>query len=509
MNRQTTAGRRGPSEITPWRGPIRGFSFAREVQPVLDRHCTRCHNGTPWTAEGQEARSIPDLRGDHTITNWTTQIAGNAGQAVGGKFSVAYAELHRFVRRPGIESDIHMLAPGEFHADTTELVQKLRQDHHGVKLEPEDWDRLITWIDLNAPFHGTWREIAGEQAVHRVADRARTMRKQFTGMDEDPEWIPPAACLSPAPPVTSALVTKPPPPPVRVDGWPFDAAEARRRQTAAGELAKTVDLGDGVRLELVRIPAGEFIMGSPTGKPGEQSPSKVTIARPFWMSRFEVANEQFARFDPGHDSHVETMHGYQFGIHGYPVNRPRQPVVRVSWNQAQAFCTWLSTKTGMRFNLPTEAQWEYACRAGTAAPFSFGSIDADFSPFANLGDIKLRDFALETYVQVRLISNPNRYDDWVPRDDRFNDGGFVSQEVGSYRPNAWGLHDMHGNVWEWTRSVMVPDDATSQANKPTRRVVRGGSWYDRPHRCTSSYRLSYPEYQPVFNVGFRVVVEDQ
>ncbi len=111
-----------PSEITPWRGPLRGFSFAREVQPVLDRRCVGCHDGQPHHGE-----TLADLRGDRLIKDWSTQIAGNVGTTVGGKFSVSYAELHRFVRRPGIESDIHMLAPMEFHADTTELIQMLQQ----------------------------------------------------------------------------------------------------------------------------------------------------------------------------------------------------------------------------------------------------------------------------------------------------------------------------------------------------------------------------------------------
>jgi formylglycine-generating enzyme required for sulfatase activity len=120
--------------------------------------------------------------------------------------------------------------------------------------------------------------------------------------------------------------------------------------------------------------------------------------------------------------------------------------------------------------------------------------------------------AHENYSSTRLIQNPNRYDDWVPRDDRFDDGAFLSAAVGSYQPNRWGLHDMHGNVWEWTRSPETPDgEADGQVagdlHSTARRIVCGGSWYDRPHRAASGYRLSYRPYQRVFNVGFRVVIE--
>ena len=109
--------------------------------------------------------------------------------------------------------------------------------------------------------------------------------------------------------------------------------------------------------------------------------------------------------------------------------------------------------------------------------------------------------------------NPNRYDDWIPRDNRFDDGGFVTEPVGRYQPNLWGLHDMHGNAWEWTRSAyrLYPyhenDGRNDLALAGEERVVRGGSWYDRPKRCTSSFRLFYPAWQRVFNVGFRVVCE--
>ena len=92
---------------------------------------------------------------------------------MGGRFSVGYAELHRFVRRPGLESDYHLLEPMEFHADTTQLVQLLAKGHYRVKLDAEGWDRLITWIDLNCPYHGTWGEDVGDPGPQRERHQAR------------------------------------------------------------------------------------------------------------------------------------------------------------------------------------------------------------------------------------------------------------------------------------------------------------------------------------------------
>lgn len=137
-----------------------------------------------------------------------------------------------------------------------------------------------------------------------------------------------------------------------------------------------------------------------------------------------------------------------------------------------------------------------------------------------MGDIRLKEFAACTaykfYESVRIIENPNKYDDWIPRDTTYNDGGFVSEPVGRYIRNPWDLFDMHGNVWEWTRSAYKPypyrtDDGRNElaVSPGVKRVVRGGSWYDRPFRNTSSFRLPYRDYQKVYNVGFRVVMTEK
>lgn len=488
----TMAARRAPSEIQPWYGPARGFGFASEVQPVLDRYCVECHGA------GSRPAEAPDLRGTETIRDWDSQIAGHADKALGGKFSVSYAELHRYVRRVGIESDYHMLEPLEYHADTTELVQLLRKGHHGVRMDTESWDRLITWIDFNAPFHGSWTSMLGAERVGAVAQRCKELRKQYANLDIDYETPPATACLGlpkldRVPQPSSKPATKPAAPPL-----------------PAETPSRIIDLGNGQSIEMVLIPRGEFVMGHAQGVPDEQPESNIAIEKPFWISRNEIGNAQYAAFDPAHDSRVESKHGYQFGLHGFPMNEPEQPVVRVSWNEAVAFCSWLGGKTGLTISLPTEAQWEYACRAGAHTPFSFGGMESDYSASANIADQKLEELASNPYFVFKPLEHPNRYDDWIPRDHRYNDGAILTGPVDKGQPNAFGVRNMHGNVWEWTQSSMRPyphseTDGRNKVDTDENRVARGGSWYDRPYRATASYRLDYPPWQRVFNVGFRVV----
>jgi formylglycine-generating enzyme required for sulfatase activity len=400
----------------------------------------------------------------------------------------------------------------DFHADTTQLVQMLDKGHYGVQLDEEAWDRLITWIDLNAPYHGSWNTIAGEQRVGPLAQRRREMLKKYARVDVDLEWTGPPVVREKG---TGPIYAKHPPGRSgKLDLSPFlgplSADEAQRRQAAAAtETRRSIDLGDGVTLDLVLIPAGEFVMGSADGYADEAPQARVAVEA-FWMGQFEITNEQYARFDSQHDSRHEVRHAMQFGVQGWPLNEPQQPVVRISWQQAMAFCDWLNERSDWKFTLPSEAQWEYACRAGTATAFHFGDLDADFSAFANLADLKLRDAVSHPYKKENLpLGDPSKYDDWIPRSDRVHDCQLVSAPVGSFQSNAWGLHDMHGNVWEWTSSAASPypyraDDSRNAADASEHRIARGGSWRDRPLRARSSMRLSYRPYQRVYNVGFRV-----
>ncbi|MBN2129064.1 MAG: SUMF1/EgtB/PvdO family nonheme iron enzyme, partial [Sedimentisphaerales bacterium] len=505
---------RAPSKIKPWYGPSRGFSFVREVQPVLDAYCIQCHRGQP-PAGGQRAFDL------------TARPAQRVPSSFQMHFTPSYMALRRFVHTPTLESDAHLLPPRDFHADTSRLIQILRDDHYGVHLDAEAWDRLITWIDLNAPAHGTWKEVVGHipakaGLVASGAARRRELHRRYAGIDEDPEAVHPAAVLSAAAPSDAdplpirrmadvesrdtggdlPAVRSPECSPQTPESLP---AEYPRPEPSSPPESMSVPLADGVTIELIRIPSGRFVMGTEQGYANERPAHPVVIDKAFWMGRFEIINRQYACFDPKHDSGLETGEQYQFGDYerGHPLRRPEQPVVRVSWNQAMAFCDWLSNKTGMRFTLPTEAQWEYACRSGSTSPLWYGTVDDNFSRSANLSDA--------THHTVDYPHVPAAIPPWRPADTRFDDGWRVSAPVGTFQPNPWGLFDMHGNVAEWTRSTYRPYPLTSGDNsddRTGRKTVRGGSWLDRPRRARSAFRTHYEPSQAVHDVGFRVVCED-
>lgn len=279
----------------------------------------------------------------------------------------------------------------------------------------------------------------------------------------------------------------------------------------------TVPLTAELGLPLAAIPSGEFVMGTPVTESDRQEhegPARpVTISEGFWIGRHEVTVEQFQAFvsETRHTTTAEKAGGswtlsaagrrqWVAGANwlkpGFFQN-PTHPVVCVSWEDSQAFCDWVGAKTGKTFRLPTEAEWEYACRAGTISAYQWGDTPAGGDGWLNGAD----------------LSAQRRYQNWIVFP--FNDGNIFTAAVGSFKPNAWGLYDMHGNVWEWCvdwydQSFYQNAPAQDPLNTvpATSRVVRGGSWLWYPGFARSGARFHYAPEMTFNDLGFRVVCDD-
>jgi len=486
---------RGSEPLQPWHGPPRPFAFAHELFPVLQHYCVGCHSNAATVGP----RSKPCFRDSDS----------------------AYDTIHPYVRRPGVESDMATLTPLEYHASTSLLIQMLEKGHHGVKLaemDPEARERLYCWIDLNVPRAGSWNPPKWQNRDQR--HRRRELAKAFANDDTDPEaeFLATQKAMQERPPprfAASAATETVPPDGLTAKGFPMTAGAARQLQAARPDGAcRTLELGSGIKMTFVWIPAGEFVMGSLTGAPDERPRSVVRIRQPFWMAAHEVSNGQYALFDPEHDTRYVDMHYMDQTVPGHIANHPDQPVARVSWAEAMRFCQWLSRKAGVTARLPTEAQWEWAARSGTGTQFFYGSMDADFGRFGNLADQSLRWYRM-TYDGPSAL--PRRYPyppemNFPLHDERFRDGWHVVDYVGQTEPNAWGLKDVIGNVSEWTRSSYRPypfaEDDRSDERLGERKVARGGSWADRPADAGSSVRRAFEPWQKVHDVGFRVIITD-
>ena len=261
---------------------------------------------------------------------------------------------------------------------------------------------------------------------------------------------------------------------------PVTEAEARRRQddNAASlgvDKHPALDLGGGVKMKLVLIPAGRFLMGSPeteAGRSSNEGPQReVTISKAFYMGATEVTQEQYEAVTGSNPSDFKGK---------------TNPVEQVFWYDAVKFCQALSTKTGRKARLPTEAEWEYACRAGTATPFHTGTfLGTDRANYE-------ADYALPGARKANYRAKA------IP--------------VGSFNANAWGLCDMHGNVCEWCGDWYVDSYANAKNQDPqgpatgARRVVRGGSWGSNPWGCRSAGRNRYNPHGRINHFGFRVVL---
>jgi len=236
-------------------------------------------------------------------------------------------------------------------------------------------------------------------------------------------------------------------------------------------------------IKLVLLSPGSFLRGSESGemlRGNDEGPQRhIRITRPFYLGVYPVTKQQY-----------EVMTGPSSLPRGVG---PDHPVQQVSWEDARTFCKWLSAlpaehKTGRRFRLPTEAEWEYACRAGTTTPFAFGvalsSTQANFDGSRRYGSAEPGPYLQRT------------------------------SKVGQFPANAWGLYDMHGNVWEWCHDwyeeryyEVSPEADPPGPDRGTHKVLRGGSWNNSGHLCRSARRNKYEPNFVADTIGFRIVLE--
>ena len=505
-------------KLEPWFGPERMFSYMAEVQPVFDRYCVVCHD------YGKPAGEKLCLAGDRNAV-----------------FNTSYSQLrlHDYVRVPGAGPH-NTLLPYEWGSAVSRLGKILLTGHPDPMIDrqrkemglwldkqsdPEAFERVVTWIDINAPYYpyygssyrdhdygrspvstGALRrlmELTGENrweitldvsfdrpeispCLAKIGDPARRDeavailnegKEALAVRDrgESPEWeaTDPVeiaqekkyqesvyrqeavrrAILENRKVFDIDFAKTPMKVPAAEDPIPMTGIQRNIPEgKKAGELLELNLLGSEYRFRW--CPAGTFIAGSPEEEPGHNSDERqknVAFRRGFWILETEVLQSQWKNVMPD-----IPAPSYFIG--------EKMPVDWVDWNECRTFCHELSAKAGVLIRLPSEEEWEYACRAGSAGPYA-GT--------GNLADMG-----------------------WC-----WADGRFAPLEAGGKAPNAWGIYDMHGNVWEWCDSLYA-DNRSDGA-----RVIKGGSTLSGKRQCRSAYRAPGNPVLGFYNLGFRIVLD--
>jgi len=259
-----------------------------------------------------------------------------------------------------------------------------------------------------------------------------------------------------------------------------EEAKPTTEKAVDSQTGTPVEITNSIGMKLKLIPAaGEFMMGSPESDDEslslEKPQHKVRITKPFYLGVYEVTQAEYEEVMGKNPSYFST--GGSGMIHVLGMDTPRHPVEQVSWHNAMEFCRKLSAKEGKKYRLPTEAEWEYACRAGATTRYSFGDEPASLGEYA-----------------------------WYGR----NCGG-KTHPVGEKKPNAWGLYDMNGNVWEWCHDwadenyyAVSPTDDPPGPETGSIRAIRGGSIRFVARNCRAADRAGRGALTGWYALGFRV-----
>ncbi|MEM6500508.1 MAG: SUMF1/EgtB/PvdO family nonheme iron enzyme [Cyanobacteria bacterium P01_C01_bin.89] len=355
-----------------------------------------------------------------------------------------------------------------------EAFQEENPDHPFlIKIKPESEGSkekratgVQTGAQINQDHKSSGDNVAGNKYVNHYHSASSQTAPPKTAI---PETAPPEKPSLPGEAFTFTTAS------ITLDGIITERQGQGRRQF--------FDLG-GTPLEMVWMPAGSFLMGSPESEEGrsdgEGPQHRVTFREGFWMGRYPVTQAQW-RWVACLGAVDQSLKANPSGFSG-----DKRPVERVSWDETQEFCRRLSREFSPIFNLPSEAQWEYACRGGTGTAFAFGDT-----------------------LTTDLANYEGNYTYGAGPKGKYRK---ETTEVGQFPANEWELHDMHGNVWEWCEDMWhknyngALNNGTSWIdNKSTSRLLRGGSWFSFPRHCRSAFRYYYPHDYRLNYFGFRVV----
>jgi formylglycine-generating enzyme required for sulfatase activity len=393
---------------------------------------------------------------------------------------------------------------------TEQDIAALKSEARGAELD-EDWDLAEQlWIRFGAVAPGDRSAFEGFARVQRKKDdrssippqsprqpsssievRSKSDRQPTTKpiepstVSRSPLFVLPLHL--PQPPKPASKPVKPSLPTFNFHSVTLDATGKQIARQPGTATYFTEDLGNGITLDMVQIPGGTFKMGSSEGEKmasDDEFPQHTVTVKEFWMGKFAITQEQWKTI--ARQPQIKT------DLKEDPSNfkGAKLPIEQVTWQQAKEFCDRLSKKTGRTFDLPTEAQWEYACRAGTTTPFHFGpTITTDVANFD--GNSTYAKASKGTYRKETIV-------------------------VDSFDPNAFGLYNMHGNVWEWClddwhgnyEGAPSDDRAWTNASNDSgsnSKVVRGGSWIDDPRYCRSASRYYIRSGNLSGDIGFRVI----
>jgi formylglycine-generating enzyme required for sulfatase activity len=400
----------------------------------------------------------------------TQTMLAKTGTMIG---SPEFAAPEQTRGKPAFASDIYSLGVTCIHLLTNVPPFDL------FDIGEDNW----VWRDylVNNPVDDLLGKVLDGSIVNALARRYRSATEAFAALGTQNK--PSIATKSTSQPQSNKLPTEP-----NLESFSFNRAQIRIVEGFSGKAKEIIidkftsqakrfieDLGNGVKVEMIAIPGGEFLMGSPVtekdSRNNERPQHRVKVPS-FYMGRYPVTQSQYEILAGKNPSSFKGGN---------------LPVENVSWDDAQYFCQRLTAKSSRKYSLPSESQWEYACRAGTITPFHYGeTISTDLANYNG-------NYTYENGIKGRYLEK-------------------TSAVGSSGLANSFGLSDMHGNIWEWCEDIWhdsykgAPNDGSAWVSGDDQRLLRGGSWDYMPNLCRSAYRFRWSaNYSNSFLIGFRLI----